>query len=69
MLGLTSRYHGPSTITAWSSGTGFAGGCVCVCVADFEDETCGCVVMCRVRRGGLEGRQQKEMSRSLRGCC
>lgn len=25
MLGLTSLYHGPSTITAWSSGTGFAG--------------------------------------------
>lgn len=25
MLGLTSQYHGPSTITAWSSGTGFAG--------------------------------------------
>ena len=27
MLGLTSQYHGPSTITAWSSGTGFAGPC------------------------------------------
>jgi hypothetical protein len=27
MLGLTSQYHGPSTITAWSSGTGFAGAC------------------------------------------
>ncbi|EKU21964.1 battenin, partial [Nannochloropsis gaditana CCMP526] len=25
MLGLTAQYHGPSTITAWSSGTGFAG--------------------------------------------
>jgi hypothetical protein len=25
ILGLTSAYHGPSTITAWSSGTGFAG--------------------------------------------
>lgn len=24
-LALTSLYHGPSTITAWSSGTGFAG--------------------------------------------
>ena len=25
MLGLTAQFHGPSTITAWSSGTGFAG--------------------------------------------